>query len=471
MTAQSQIRTQTQPSGCRSLAEDIAPLSYLVADLAAFVDGIDVNAQTNLVQMQTLRGATCRFSEAIAGLRDGFSVLDQTAQETETAAAARLESISENSARYQMLSEWGAGIGPRTEELERVLKEIVGSNAEIARIARQVNILAVNASIEAARAGDAGRGFAVVAEAVNELSRKTASAASGIQTAISSLNTWTTGMRDDSRRLAPEFQRGRETAQITSDAVSIIAEEMATARTRIDAMNTAVTMLAEAESDVGNVCNAIEMGAQQTAHGVAEARNRAGYMRDRCEILLQRSAEVESDSPDAPLIAHAQQVAGEVAAAFEAGLASGAISRDELFDTRHRPIPDTNPEQLMARHTKFTDRVVPPIIERALAFDDRILFLCPCDRTGYIATHNRKFSKPQGLDPEVNAAQSRNRRLFSDRTGAQAGASRSPFLLQVYRRDMGAQGIIMMKDISAPITVQGRHWGGLRVGSRCDTST
>ena len=53
--------------------------------------------------------------------------------------------------------------------------------------------------------------------------------------------------------------------------------------------------------------------------------------------------------------------------------------------------------------------------------------------------------------------------MFNDRTGLNAGRNTRPFLLQAYRRDMGGQ-FIMMKDISAPIMVQGRHWGGLRIG-------
>ena len=44
-----------------------------------------------------------------------------------------------------------------------------------------------------------------------------------------------------------------------------------------------------------------------------------------------------------------------------------------------------------------------------------------------------------------------------------AGRSVEPFLVQTYRRDMGGGHFVMMKDISAPITVRGRHWGGLRL--------
>jgi len=46
------------------------------------------------------------------------------------------------------------------------------------------------------------------------------------------------------------------------------------------------------------------------------------------------------------------------------------------------------------------------------------------------------------------------------------GANTKPFLLQTYRRDMGGGKFVLMKDLSAPIFVNGRHWGAFRIGFR-----
>jgi methyl-accepting chemotaxis protein len=45
-------------------------------------------------------------------------------------------------------------------------------------------------------------------------------------------------------------------------------------------------------------------------------------------------------------------------------------------------------------------------------------------------------------------------------------ANTKPFLLQTYRRNMGGGKFVLMKDLSAPIMVNGRHWGAFRVGYR-----
>jgi len=149
---------------------------------------------------------------------------------------------------------------------------------------------------------------------------------------------------------------------------------------------------------------------------------------------------------------------------FEKAIGTGEISDAELFDRDYRPIPNTDPPQVMARFTHFTDRVLPAIQEPLLALDTRVVFCAAVDNNGYLPTHNIKFSKAQGPDRVWNAANCRNRRLFNDRTGLAAGRNTAPFLLQTYRRDMGGGQFALMKDASAPIYVQSRHWGGFRMG-------
>ncbi|MGQ3029313.1 MAG: methyl-accepting chemotaxis protein, partial [Ferrovibrionaceae bacterium] len=136
----------------------------------------------------------------------------------------------------------------------------------------------------------------------------------------------------------------------------------------------------------------------------------------------------------------------------------------DLFDDRYQPIAGTNPQQVMAKFTTLTDRLFPPVQEPVLALDPKVAFCAAVDRNGYLPTHNVKFSQPQGSDPVWNNANCRNRRVFNVRTGLSAGRSTKRFLLQTYRRDMGGGQFVLMKDVSAPIMVQGRHWGGLRIG-------
>jgi len=122
-----------------------------------------------------------------------------------------------------------------------------------------------------------------------------------------------------------------------------------------------------------------------------------------------------------------------------------------------------NPQLARKELRERTDRLLPQIQERTLQLSPKVVFCAAVDRNGYLPTHNLKFSKPQGADPVWNAANCRNRRIFDDRTGLAAGRNQRRFLLQTYRRDMGGGNLVLMKDLSAPIRVDGRHWGGLRL--------
>ncbi len=269
---------------------DARPLDHLMGDISSFVDGLAGTSDATLTEIEKLRRSTDAFSTALTALRKEFDDLARSAQRTEREAATRLDSIAENFRNHQVLSDWGTGIAPRTEVLEAVLRDIVASNGEITRIARQVNILAVNASIEAARAGDAGRGFAVVAEAVKELSRKTATAAGGIQTSIGSLGDWTRTMREDSERLAPEFAGTVRTAAETRDSISEIQTTMASCRSKFMAIEETLGVLARTEDEVEMICAAAETGARHTTVGLADARRRINDVVDWCDTFVWRDA-------------------------------------------------------------------------------------------------------------------------------------------------------------------------------------
>ena len=98
-----------------------------------------------------------------------------------------------------------------------------------------------------------------------------------------------------------------------------------------------------------------------------------------------------------------------------------------------------------------------------LSLSPKVVFCIAADRNGYIATHNKKYCHPQRGDVAWDTANSRYRRVFNDRTGLASARNQRPFLLQTYRRDMGGGNFVVMKEAAAPITVAGRHWGGLRL--------
>jgi methyl-accepting chemotaxis protein len=152
---------------------------------------------------------------------------------------------------------------------------------------------------------------------------------------------------------------------------------------------------------------------------------------------------------------------------FENGVASGAISIEDMFDTDYVEIPGSNPVQHRAKVLDWADRALPAFQEAFLAKDPRMAFCATIDRNGYLPVHNKIYSHPQRPgDVTFNTANSRNRRIFNDAAGLAAGRNQRAYMVQSYARDMGNGKTIMMREIDVPIRVKGRHWGGFRTAYR-----
>ena len=195
---------------------------------------------------------------------------------------------------------------------------------------------------------------------------------------------------------------------------------------------------------------------QRTGKAIQDIDQQVGNLANQIAFITTPS--------DRPFLVAAKSAAAEISAAFEAAIARGEMSMEDFFDENYAPIKGTNPQQMMTRFIKFTDAHLPKIQEPLLESNPAIAFCAAVDRNGFLPTHNLKYCQPQGSDPVWNAANSRNRRMFNDPVGLACGRNTKSYLLQCYRRDMGGGVFILMKDMSAPITIRGRHWGGFRIG-------
>jgi methyl-accepting chemotaxis protein len=166
-------------------------------------------------------------------------------------------------------------------------------------------------------------------------------------------------------------------------------------------------------------------------------------------------------------VTRAMEAGVELTKIFENGVASGAISIEDMFDTNYVEIPGSNPVQYRTKVLDWADRALPPLLEAFLAKDSRMAFCAMIDQNGYLPVHNKIYSHPQRPgDVAWNTANSRNRRIFNDAAGLAAGRNLRAYLVQSYARDMGNGKMVMMREIDVPIRVKGRHWGGFRTAYR-----
>ncbi|WP_406870249.1 methyl-accepting chemotaxis protein [Thioclava sp. 'Guangxiensis'] len=445
------------------IGREAITLGREIVEIAAALDLLAMAAADQSTHLAAADRAAHTIQSANESVLSGISAVSDAAERTQsnvTETAAQMRKTAEHAHK---IAGWVTSVATRMADIGQTLAQVTSQNSSIRQIATQVNILAINAKIEAVRAGDAGRGFAVVAEAVNELSRKTATTADGISNAIEGLDRGIKTLRNEAEAITNDASQVLSGTEETDRAMARMTQSVGETRQAISDIAQRTAEVREANSRFGPAFAAMTKTMRQGADQVTQAQGRANALITVGETIVQHSVRLGGAIEDAALIRFVQHEAARVSDLFATAVANGRIDMAALFDRQYQPVAGSDPLQVMTRFTGFTDEVLPPIQEAALEIDPKIVFCAAVDQNGYLPTHNRKFSKPQGQDPVWNVANCRNRRIFDDRVGLRAGRSTAPFVLQIYRRDMGDGNFVLMKDLSAPITVNGRHWGGLRI--------
>lgn len=427
--------------------------SVLGSEMADIAGTIDDTRKLALSQAQRFES----LGHDVAGMvRNNQSIL-QSADTTARSATQTREDVEQALAAAVGRIETGlASVGAS-------LRGVLSSTNDIARIAQQTRIVALNAAVQAAHAAD-GRPFAVVAAAVRELAEQ-------IQTSSRTVATTLTGLEQSIRQLTTdEPQSGTAEGAGLRSVVESALKRFKTEFGEVESRIGQVADLARSSlEDCAKVDQAVQsMGSEvmQFETAISAAAVKSENILRMSEALMELTANSGAETDDTPFIQTAIAVAHELQALLEAAVAKGDVSIADLFDESYKPVANTDPPQFLTRFVALTDKLFTPVQETVLEWSDRVVFCAGVDRNGFLPTHNLKYSKPQGSDPVWNAANCRNRRLFQDRTGAAAGKNVRPFLVQTYRRDMGGGKFAILKEVDAPIAISGRHWGNVRLAYR-----
>ena len=343
-------------------------------------------------------------------------------------------------------------MGREVSGIVDTLREVSRAARQITQIAMQTRLVAFNASVEAKRAGEAGRGFGVVADAVKDLAGKVDESSRQIMDTVGRLD-------ERIAVLARDIQRSDD------------AQAQGAVHVALGALVQGVERMRDAAAESQGRCSGLDAQVGQIEGEMTRTNRTLSSTLERTESFLrvsERMIEVTAacgiETADTRFIGAAQKAAVDVAALLEEAVARGRISAADLFDEQYVPIAGTNPQQHTTRFAPLADRLFPQVQEPMLQFDSQVVFCIAADRNGYIACHNQKYNHSQrGGDVVWNTANCRNRRIFNDRTGLASARNTKPFLLQTYRRDMGGGQFVLLKEAAAPITVAGRHWGGIRL--------
>ena len=278
-----------------SFNEMTATLRQIISEINNEVEMINVAAgHTHDITVRTTRGAQSQqhqISQVATAMNQMAATVQEVARNASDAADATQSADEQgNTAKVVVVEAMGAVamladmvrqaadvIRKLDTESEKISKVV----AEISGISEQTNLLALNAAIEAARAGEQGRGFAVVADEVRTLATRTQQSTEEISTMINSLQSGTQNAVTAMEKGEQQALKGVEFTEKAAEALAEIAGAVTTIRNMSSQIATATHEQGTVTEEVNQSINSINELAVEAAEGARETASASQDLEDR----------------------------------------------------------------------------------------------------------------------------------------------------------------------------------------------
>jgi methyl-accepting chemotaxis protein len=283
----------------QQMASTSSEAGAAVAEIATAVTDMAQGAERQVTMTEASRQAAEEVTTSVRASAADAQATAEAAAEARSVAERGVSAADEASAAMSAVrgsTESVAGAMQQLSTKSEQIGEIVGT---ITAISSQTNLLALNAAIEAARAGEQGRGFAVVADEVRKLAEESQQAAATIADLVSEIQTDTRSTVDVVNESVERTESGSAVVEQAREAFVAIGSSVDAVSTRIDQIAAAAEQVANAASrmqaeidDIAAVAEESSAATEQVSASVQQTSASTQQIAASAEELAQTAEEL-----------------------------------------------------------------------------------------------------------------------------------------------------------------------------------